>query len=205
MRPVLNSTCFCETCFCGRKPQQRTPERPPRKPRSDIGKKHAKPETKLQVACVAWAEVHDILVDGSPGGAAFRNGTHKARGCLPGRADLLVLEVGSDGTPGLAVELKVGRHEPSDAQRVWLARLKRRGWRICIAHSLSEFQALVREHMGGAPAAAPAPSRRRPPVPEPAPAPVCASECIELSEDESAEPVPHAASRGGSAADPIIF
>jgi hypothetical protein len=42
-------------------------------------------------------------VDGSPGGAAFMKGAHKARGCRPGRADLLVLEAGADGTHGLAV------------------------------------------------------------------------------------------------------
>ncbi|KOO28011.1 hypothetical protein Ctob_007632 [Chrysochromulina tobinii] len=42
-----------------------------RKNRSDAGKAHDNPETRLQVACVAWCDAAGILVDGSPGGAAF--------------------------------------------------------------------------------------------------------------------------------------
>ena len=113
-----------------------------------MGKKHKQPESKLQAACAAWAESVDILVDGSPGGAAFRNGSHKARGCLPGRADILVLEMGHDGAPGLAVELKIGAHQPSDVQVKWLQRVRRRMWRTGVVKSLDEFKQLVREHMG---------------------------------------------------------
>ena len=56
-------------------------------------------------------------------------GAHKARGCRPGRADLLVLEAGADGTHGLAVELKVGGNGLLDSQVAWLARAQLKGWR----------------------------------------------------------------------------
>ena len=49
------------------------------KRRSDAGARHAQPESKLQVACVAWADTQDLLVDGSPGGEAYRKGAHKFR------------------------------------------------------------------------------------------------------------------------------
>jgi hypothetical protein len=120
-----------------------------RKERSDKGKTHDNPETRLQVSCVNWCDEHDVFVDGSPGGAAFKKGAHVARGCRPGRADLLVLEAGADGTHGLAVELKVGGNGLQDSQVVWLARARRKGWRTGVARSPEEFIALVREHMGG--------------------------------------------------------
>lgn len=67
-----------------------------------------------------WAEEHDYLVDGSSNGAVYKHGARtanamKARGCAPGRPDLLVLESGADGSPGLAVELKIGSNKLSDA------------------------------------------------------------------------------------------
>ena len=125
-----------------------------RKERKDKGQKHASPESKLQVACVAWSDAQDLFVDGSPGGAAFCKGAHTARGCRPGRADLLVLEPGADGSHGLAVELKVvyssGKANTlSEKQSAWLARARLKGWRTAVAYSLQEFQAVVREHMGG--------------------------------------------------------
>lgn len=131
--------------------QQQPPQSPsprPKKPRKDKGCKHQQPESKLQVACVAWADAQDLLVDGSPGGAAFMKGAHKARGCKPGRADLLVLEPGGDGAHGLAVELKIGtKYGLRDSQRQWLEHAQRKGWRTGIAHSLAGFQELVREHV----------------------------------------------------------
>lgn len=115
--------------------------------RKDKGTRHQQPESKLQVACVAWADTQDLLVDGSPGGAAYKKGTHSARGCRPGRADLLVLEPGGDGAHGLAVELKVGKNDLQKSQRLWLARAERKGWRTGVARSLAEFQRLVRAHI----------------------------------------------------------
>ena len=125
-----------------------------RKERKDKGQKHASPEEKVQVACVAWGEEQGLLIDGSPGGAAFRKGAHTAHGCKPGRADLLVLEPGADGSHGLAVELKVvyrngKQNELSDAQAAWLQRARCKGWRTAVAYSLVEFRAVVRVHMGG--------------------------------------------------------
>ena len=111
-----------------------------RKTRSDAGRKHDKPEARLQVACVAWCGAADIFIDGSPGGAAFMKGAHTARGCRPGRADLLVLEAGADGTHGLAVELKIGKKCLQDSQVAWLARARCKGWRTGVARSLAEFK-----------------------------------------------------------------
>ena len=92
----------CVHC-CAQVTQERT-----RKVRSDKGGSHRRKEAELQVKCVAWCDANDILVVGSPGGAAFQAGAHKARGCnRPGTPDLFILEPGGDGSHGLAVELKV--------------------------------------------------------------------------------------------------
>ena len=118
--------------------------------RSDAGKAHDNPETRLQVACVAWCDAADILVDGSPGGAAFMKSAHKARGCRPGRADLLVLEAGADGTHGLAVELKIGGNGLQSSQVAWLARARLKGWRTEVVRTaLDEFCKVVCVHIGG--------------------------------------------------------
>ena len=121
--------------------------------RSDAGKAHDNPETRLQVACVAWCDAADILVDGSPGGAAFMKGAHKARGCRPGRADLLVLEAGADGTHGLAVELKIGGNGLQSSQVAWLARARLKGsgaWgRTEVVRTLDKFCKVVRARIGG--------------------------------------------------------
>lgn len=114
-------------------------------PRSDKGKKHDNPETRLQVSCVNWCDAHDVFVDGSPGGAAFRKGAHSARGCRPGRADLLVLEAGVDGKLGLAVELKVGNNSLQDAHvRGWRAPNVRSGARVSHGRSRSSLRLCAR-------------------------------------------------------------
>ena len=131
-----------------------------RKKRKDAGGKHEQPESKLQVAIVSWGDANDVLIDGSPGGAAFRQGAHTARGCRPGRPDLFVLEGGADGSRGLTVELKIGhrRDAVTTAQEKYMSQLKRRGWRCAVlrardgsvaarADALSEFISLVQEHM----------------------------------------------------------
>ena len=119
-----------------------------RRVRSDKGQRHARREATLQVSCVAWADANNILVDGSPGGAAFKHGAHHARGCnRAGRPDLLVLEAGGDGSPGLAVELKTGGNDLSEAQRDYFKRLESRGWRVGVARDLSEFVQLVQGHL----------------------------------------------------------
>ena len=128
---------------CAQVTQERT-----RKVRSDKGGKHQSPESRLQVACVAWCDAKCILVDGSPGGAAYRSGAHKARGCnRPGRPDLFVLEPGGDGSHGLAVELKKGRNVVSEAQQAYLMRLKSIGWRVGVVRELAEFIKLVNLHL----------------------------------------------------------
>ena len=132
----------CVHC-CAQVTQERT-----RKVRSDRGKKHNRQETLLQVSCVAWCDANNILVDGSPGGCAFKSGAHKARGCnRPGRPDLFVLEPGGDGSHGLAVELKVGGNVVSEAQQTYLMRLKSKGWRVGVVRELAEFIKLVNLHL----------------------------------------------------------
>ena len=74
------------TCMhrCAQVTQERT-----RKVRSDKGGSHRRKESTLQVACVAWCDANGILVDGSPGGAAYKSGAHKARGCnRPGMSEM---------------------------------------------------------------------------------------------------------------------
>jgi len=68
---------------------------------------------------------------------ARRRRLHEASGCRPGRADLLVLEAGADGTHGLAVELKVGGNGLLDSQVAWLARAQLKGWRTEVVRSSS--------------------------------------------------------------------
>ena len=78
---------------------------------------------------------------------ARRRRLHEASVCRPGRADLLVLEAGADGTHGLAVELKVGGNGLLDSQVAWLARAQLKGWRTEVVRSLDEF-CKVRAHVG---------------------------------------------------------
>lgn len=119
--------------------------------RSDLGKRHDGPEARLQVACKRWADEQDLLVVGTAGGAAYKFGGRtanamKAKGVEPGQPDLLILTPGGDGTYGLAIELKIGKNELSEAQRAWFARARAKNWRCGEARSLEEFVALVHEH-----------------------------------------------------------
>ena len=127
-------------CFCRR--------------RSDAGGRHKLPESKLQVACVAWANAQNLLVVGHAGGAAYLHGGRtanalKAKGVTPGIPDLLILEPGFDGTHSLAVELKIDGNGLSADQRAWFEKGRARQWRCVEARSLDQFQALVREHQTG--------------------------------------------------------
>ena len=124
--------------------------------RSDFGKRHRQPESELQVACVRWARGQGLLVCGQAGGAAYLFGGRtrsanalKARGMEPGTLDLFVLEPGFSGMHGLAVELKIGDNDLSDAQRAWFTRARAKGWRCEVVKSLQEFVALVHEHQSG--------------------------------------------------------
>ena len=107
------------------------------------------------------ADENGWLVDGSPGGDAFRKGAHTARGCnRPGRSDLFVIEKGYDGASALAVELKVGKNAVSEDQEKYMARLRSKGWRCAVvrahnkstearAEAVAQFAKIVREHMYG--------------------------------------------------------
>ena len=48
----------------------------------------------------------------------------KAKGLDPGQPDLLVLERGALGEPGLAVEFKIDSNELSPEQRYWFKQLR---------------------------------------------------------------------------------
>ena len=144
----MHTTWLCMIVTCVRCCVQVTQQRR-RRQRSDKGGSHRSTETKLQIACVAWCDANNILVDGSPGGHSFKSGAHKSRGCnRPGRPDLLVLKAGGDGSHGLAVELKVDGNSVSSAQKAYLAKLKAEGWRVGVVRDeLADFIKLVRMHM----------------------------------------------------------
>ena len=121
-----------------------------------MGKRHDGPEARLQVSCKNWADEEDLLVVGTAGGAAYLYGGRtanamKAKGVEPGQPDLLILEAGADGTHGLAVELKIGKNDLSEAQHAWFARARGKKWRCAVVRSLEEFISLVEEHRGLAP------------------------------------------------------
>ena len=82
MRTHIDGPC---TCLCSHRRHHNDSggihKDKQRKTQSDAGRKHDKPEARLQVACVAWCDAADIFIDGWPGGAAFMKGTHTARGC----------------------------------------------------------------------------------------------------------------------------
>ena len=152
----MHSACACtqQVCMrlidvCAFAVRTQVTQKRSRKERSDKGGNHKRPESGLQVACVAWCDANGILVDGSPGGSAFKTGAHKARGCnRPGRPDLLVLEPGGDGSHGLAVELKVNGNIVSEEQQAYLQRLKAKGWRVGVVRDeLNEFIRLVKMHL----------------------------------------------------------
>ena len=117
-----------------------------RKTRSDKGKKHRKPETKLQTSCVQWLVDNGYFVVGSPGGAAFRNGAHRSRVGQPGATDLVILEPGGSGAHGLCVELKA--NGPVTAvQKQWMESISKKGYNVGVVRSEKELKELVAQHV----------------------------------------------------------
>jgi hypothetical protein len=95
-------------------------------------------EHEMQVALFDWIDAH---IDDYPGLAsafAVPNGGDrhpataarmKAEGVRAGVPDVLLLWPSHDGRyPGLAMELKVGKNQPSATQQEWLQRLKEAGF-----------------------------------------------------------------------------
>ena len=48
---------------------------------------------------------------------------------------------------GLAIELKVGRNDVTEAQERWLRDLQDVGWAVCVAHGVEQAWAAYREYM----------------------------------------------------------
>ena len=124
-----------------------------RKERSDKGKRHDQPEARLQRACVAYLRQHACLAIGSAAGAKYQFGAKtavamKAKGLDPGQPDLLVLERGVLGEPGLAVEFKIDTNELSPEQRYWFKQLRQRGWRCAEVRTTDDFHHVLKSHLG---------------------------------------------------------
>ena len=61
----------------------------------------------------------------------------KREGVKPGVPDLC-LPMPARGYHGLFIELKVGRGQPSEQQREWIAHLTSEGYRVCVAYGFEE-------------------------------------------------------------------
>ena len=124
-----------------------------RRERSDKGKRHALPESHLQAACVKYLLQRGLLCVGSAAGSLYANGARtalalRARGVFPGQPDLLVLERGAGGEPGLAVEFKIGTNPLSVEQRAWFQQAGGRGWHCADVRSTTEFHRVLRDYLG---------------------------------------------------------
>lgn len=61
----------------------------------------------------------------------------KKKGVKSGVPDCLIFEA-KKGYRGLAIELKVGKNNPSKNQLEWLDKLNNKGWKTAICYSLDE-------------------------------------------------------------------
>ena len=67
---------------------------------------------------------------------------------LKGQPDLLILERGVNGEPGLAIEFKTGTNTLSPEQTEWFEKMRARGWRCAEVRSTIEFHAVLTAHVG---------------------------------------------------------
>lgn len=72
---------------------------------------------------------------------------YKLMGNKPGFPDVIVLERGSAGEPGLALELKAPRGRLSDAQRARHEKLQLRGWAVVVCFSAQAAVDAVRQYL----------------------------------------------------------
>lgn len=106
-------------------------------------------EHDLQTAVFQWA--HDSGLPELAMMFAIPNGGHrhpavaakmKMEGVCAGVPDICVA-VARGGYHGLYIELKVGRNQPTEAQRDWLARLAAHGYKTAVCRDLESVQELV--------------------------------------------------------------
>ena len=72
----------------------------------------------------------------------------KRKGTFAGFPDVVVFYppyIGSSLGSGLAIELKVGKNEPTPSQLQWLNDLRDLGWRVEVCYTLDEVLDVLRE------------------------------------------------------------
>lgn len=127
---------------------------PPAAPAPGVAaKKPRHLEDDLQAACVKWFRMQygplACLLFAIPNGGQrnAREGARlKAQGVTAGVPDML-LAVASSRSPGLFIELKVGRNKPSAAQEAHMMLLQLEGYGTAVVYTLEAFQQAVREHL----------------------------------------------------------
>jgi hypothetical protein len=113
------------------------------------------PEDQLQIAVAQLIDAHGWFWWHTPneGKRSPRGGKLlKRKGLLPGVVDVIVWEkwAKTDGASpwscgmGVAIELKAGRNEPTDAQSEFLRRAKARGCLTGVCRTVDEVQEILR-------------------------------------------------------------
>ena len=97
-------------------------------------------EEEAQQLVIRWADAHVDewpelrWLHHSPNGGYRHKATAarlKSMGCRRGYPDL-VLNIRRGCYTGMALELKVGRNKPTEAQLEWIDHLARQGWFCCV-------------------------------------------------------------------------
>lgn len=116
------------------------------------GKTRSQPEAKLQQAVFEWIDWHirkyPVLKFAfhSPNGGSrniIEAKNLKAAGVKPGVPDLLV-PIPCGKHQGLAIELKIGRNQTTEAQKSRLAGLAQAGYLTGVAYTVDEAVALIK-------------------------------------------------------------
>lgn len=114
---------------------------------------NAHPEEDLQAACVewfryAWRKYWRLLFAVPNGGSrnAKEAANLKRSGVVPGVADLLLL-VPNKYYGALCIEMKAGKNEQSDAQKVWESAAVEAGNQYAVCRSVDEFMDIVNKYL----------------------------------------------------------
>ena len=114
----------------------------------DHGRPHVPREAPIQEAVVVWFKGENIMFVASANGRFHGQRSvgvqYRKMGVEPGVADLLVLEVGYDGKPGLAIELKCEGNRLQASQEAWLQRVRSKGWRTAVVYGSSPDDGLAK-------------------------------------------------------------
>ena len=118
------------------------------RPFPDHDRPHVPREAPIQEAAVVWLKGKGIMYVASANGRFHGHRSvgaqYRKMGVEPGVADLLVLEVGYDGKPGLAIELKCEGNRLQASQEAWLQRVRSKGWRTAVVYGNSPDDGLAK-------------------------------------------------------------